>query len=399
MKNGRLDQKRMQNHFEIEDSLRALLEIDQLFELSFDICEQSLNDLPSENQQLAIAILTLQEKVLKITASRRHSDSDRKLTFDLEKEGTLSKVWHDGKARLLVEPLKNLQLSVFNESQNSQTDYCISLDIAEETFGLMLFSHPDPDFFNDDRKQKIKTIGRQLSLMLRNAKLFNSIEKKKKLFARIETLSRNLLARQIHDGLAQSSATIAMHIHLIRRKLAKNVLEDGNEDELAKIEDFARKTTKEIRYLLFTLKPEILETGGFVAVVQDLAKQSEDLVGIRIHLDIDSGALKNMEFERQSMLFTIVVDAIEDARNQSGAKKIWISLKKEDEESTTMQIKDDGISIKYSSEEEVINPGEESSLQIIQDRIQILEGRFTIIGNKSAGKTMNIWVPDIGRSR
>ena len=55
----------------------------------------------------------------------------------------------------------------------------------------------------------------------------------------------------------QSVSAIAMRVNMAQRILQKDPKAAG--EELARIEDLARRTTKEIRHMLFTLRPLVLE--------------------------------------------------------------------------------------------------------------------------------------------
>ena len=83
--------------------------------------------------------------------------------------------------------------------------------------------------------------------------------------------ARRKLARDLHDGPTQSVSAIAMRVNFARRLMERDVAEAG--EELYKIEDLARKTTKEIRHMLFTLRPLVLESQGLTAALQAMAEK------------------------------------------------------------------------------------------------------------------------------
>jgi signal transduction histidine kinase len=78
---------------------------------------------------------------------------------------------------------------------------------------------------------------------------------------------------------------MAMRINLARRMLTKNVKEADN--ELVKIEELAHRTTKEIRHMLFTLRPLILESQGLTAALEAMAEKMRETFSQNVIINID----------------------------------------------------------------------------------------------------------------
>ena len=56
--------------------------------------------------------------------------------------------------------------------------------------------------------------------------------------------------------------------------------------ELDDLETLARRTTREIRTMLFTLRPQILETQGLAAAVEQYANKLQEDAAFEIHLEL-----------------------------------------------------------------------------------------------------------------
>src|SRR5690606_1287600 len=103
-------------------------------------------------------------------------------------------------------------------------------------------------------------ISTQVTVALQNAALYQNILEEKERIVEVEEDARKKLARDLHDGPTQSVAVIAMRMNHIKRIILDSPQQAI--EEAGKVEDLARKTTKEIRHMLFTLRPLILETQG-----------------------------------------------------------------------------------------------------------------------------------------
>ena len=100
------------------------------------------------------------------------------------------------------------------------------------------------------------------------------VEREKERITEVQEEARRKMARDLHDGPTQSLAAIAMRLNYARRLLERD--EPTALDELQKVEDLARSTTKELRHMLFTIRPLILESQGLVPALFQLAAKIKD---------------------------------------------------------------------------------------------------------------------------
>ena len=83
----------------------------------------------------------------------------------------------------------------------------------------------------------------------------------------------------------QSVAAMAMRINLARRMMERNT--GSRDEELVKIEDLAHRTSKEIRHMLFTLRPLILESQGLGAALQAMAEKMRETFSQNVIVNVD----------------------------------------------------------------------------------------------------------------
>ena len=146
---------------------------------------------------------------------------------------------------------------------------------------------PEEDIYTDEFQELLVAVSNQAVLALQNASLYQSLMDDKDRLVTIEEDARKNLARNLHDGPTQIIAAIAMRLNYIRLLIKKDP--DEAVKELAEVEDMARRTTKEIRQMLFILRPLILESQGLVAAVEQLRLKLTETNKIDIHLESGSG--------------------------------------------------------------------------------------------------------------
>src|SRR5690606_31657455 len=146
---------------------------------------------------------------------------------------------------------------------------------------------------------------------LQNALLYQTLRDEKEKIVEVEEDARKKLARDLHDGPTQSIAAIAMRMSYISRLYTKSP--EQVPEELKKVEELARKTTKEIRHMLFTLRPLVLESQGWGAALNQLAGRMRDTHGqaaaVRVARDVE----QYLDAAPQRMWFYITAEAANNA--------------------------------------------------------------------------------------
>src|SRR5690606_28868109 len=100
----------------------------------------------------------------------------------------------------------------------------------------------------------------QVSLAVRNARAYLHSEE----LAIAEERAR--IAREIHDGVAQSLAFAALKLDLVERLLGRDPKKAA--EELAVARATIRETIKEVRRSIFALRPVDLERYGFLETMR-----------------------------------------------------------------------------------------------------------------------------------
>jgi signal transduction histidine kinase len=387
---AKFERERNQALFEISATLGNAVDFEEVLELALDIYDRILNDSPETKNKLISAVLLFEKEGLNVAAARRFSYKDLEIIFPAEK-GLLAKVIEDGEAMKNSDPREDVELKRISAMQNSNSAYCTPLRVGLEIFGVLLFAHSEEAYFTDDRITQLETVAQLLVTALQNAQLTESLNAEKLRISHIEEQARRQLARTLHDGPTQSIAAIAMRVNLARRLASKDA--KAAADELFKVEELARRTTKEIRHMLFTLRPEILDREGLAAAIADLANQNKDSFDQEINLEIDPKSVERMDLGKQGVVFSISVEGLDNARRHAEAKNVWIRLNRTERDIVLLEIEDDGVGFDLDSDQ--VNPihGDQSGLRNMRDRVELLNGRMLIKSADGEGCYIQVWVP------
>jgi signal transduction histidine kinase len=137
-------------------------------------------------------------------------------------------------------------------------------------------------------------------------------------------LTRQKVLRELHDGLTQTVSALAMRISFIRRlKIADP---DAAEEELEKVENLARKTAREVRHMIFVLRPMEIESQGLTEVLDVMAGKMDEFFNLEIELIINDDFVEHLPLNDQQVIYSMVEEALDSARKRNGAKHVLVRL-------------------------------------------------------------------------
>ena len=118
---------------------------------------------------------------------------------------------------------------------------------------------------------------------------------------------RRQIARQMHDGPAQSIANIALQAEVVQRLLRQDA--SAGERELNALRDMVEHALEETKAFIFDVRPMVLDDLGLMPTLRRAAQDRARRTGRRIRFE-SLGADRRLDPEHESALFRIVDDAV-----------------------------------------------------------------------------------------
>jgi signal transduction histidine kinase len=267
---------------------------------------------------------------------------------------------------------------------------CISLASTLETYGILLFAHPDPRYFSDERVELLEAFAQQVTIALQNAQEYQNLEQEKERITEIQDETRKKLARDLHDGPTQTIAAITMTINFARRLIERDP--KAAADELFKLEDLARRTTREIRHMLFTLRPLILESKGLVAALNQLAEKMYETHRQNVIVEAEPDVADGLDIGKQGVVFYIAEEAVNNARKHAEAEHIWVRLTRHGDQ-FVLEVEDDGVGFNVGAID--ANYEQRGSLGMVnmRERTELVNGELHIKAAEGEGTCITVTVP------
>jgi hypothetical protein len=118
---------------------------------------------------------------------------------------------------------------------------------------------------------------------------------------------RRQIARQMHDGPAQSIANIALQAEVVQRLLRQDP--GAGERELRALRDMVEHALEETKAFIFDVRPMVLDDLGLMPTLRRAAQDRTRRTGRRIRFE-SLGADRRFGPDQESALFRIVDDAV-----------------------------------------------------------------------------------------
>jgi signal transduction histidine kinase len=162
--------------------------------------------------------------------------------------------------------------------------------------------------------------------------------------------------------------------------------------ELFKLENLARRTTKEIRTMLFTLRPVVLETQGIKVAVAQLVERLHETCELPVALDIEDALEERVDPNLQAVAWSVTEEALNNAKKYSNAEQVWVRMHVKDGHFVT-EVEDDGIGFDYAATMAGYDERGSFGLLNYQERAALVNGRATVRTAPGRGTTVRLVVP------
>lgn len=201
---------------------------------------------------------------------------------------------------------------------------------------------------------------------------------------------RQRVARDIHDGPAQSMANVVLKAELCERLLTLDV--ERAKNELRNLKEIVRESIRDVRKIIYDLRPMSLDDLGLIPTVERYAQKFKEDTGIDVEV-MTYGYQRSIQSVIQIAMFRIIQEALNNIRKHSKAKNVKIKI----EFSMTnlnVVIEDDGIGFNVGNnlkEDNKTNSG--FGIIGMKERAELLEGKLGIKSEMGQGTKIIVSIP------
>ncbi|WP_420830675.1 sensor histidine kinase [Cohnella algarum] len=202
---------------------------------------------------------------------------------------------------------------------------------------------------------------------------------------------RKRIAREIHDGPAQSLANLVLRTEIAERMLGTQELEVVR-GELIELKKQIRNDLGEIRKIIFNLRPMALDDLGLVPTLRKFVQDFEERTSIRTKFDV-VGKEKRMSSALEAAMFRLVQEAFGNAYKHAEASLVTLEIVFL-EENIRLTIRDNGVGFHVDVTEARARSHSKFGLIGMKERVELLQGKITFASGVGQGTTVTIEVPN-----
>jgi len=194
---------------------------------------------------------------------------------------------------------------------------------------------------------------------------------------------RQLVAYEIHDGLAQYLSAAIMHLETYEASLPDG---PGSVASITEVLRLLRQATSETRHLIAGLRPPALDELGIIEAIETLVADAR----LEINAVTFTHAMQadRLSPETETALFRMVQESLTNIRRHAAASVATLHLATEPDGSIVLQITDDGCGFDPSKVTD-----DRFGLEGIRQRAELLGGTFQVTSQPKAGTTLEIRLP------
>jgi signal transduction histidine kinase len=258
--------------------------------------------------------------------------------------------------------------------------------IDDEIVGMFVFGRSRTRSFSEEDVQSGATLANQLAIVIKTKMLFAEQEK------RLILEERNRIARDIHDGVAQSLAGAVMKLETAERKFPKapeetlKLIQESNEK--------LRKSLKEVRQSIYALRPYPTERVGLISAMNSRIANLQKEHSIGIHLET-RGTEYLLSQMVEKIIFDIFQESTQNAIKHAKANRIDILVSYQSEH-VLLKVKDNGQG--FSLFQAMIKARNHPHFGILQmnEIAERIQATLQIDSKEGEGTEINLIVPRMG---
>jgi signal transduction histidine kinase len=206
------------------------------------------------------------------------------------------------------------------------------------------------------------------------------------------TTERNRLARDLHDSVTQSLFSLTLFTQAALERVEVGDL-DRAKQSLARIADTARRGLKEMRLLVYELRPLALEGVGLVGALQQRLEMVEGRSGVQTRLLVEPEGDVKLPPNLEEELYRIAQEALNNTLKHANASSVTVRLAVTPSATKgrhlELEVSDDGCGFDPQA---VGNKGG-LGLTSIRERVAGLGGELNVISAPGEGTALRVDVP------
>lgn len=257
----------------------------------------------------------------------------------------------------------------------------VPIEVGGRRLGAMVLGteRSKPRLFTVDEGDLALAMANQAGLAIESARLYEQAQQ----VAALE--ERQRLARDLHDSATQSLYAVTMFAEAAARLLKSGEIELAS-NHLGEVRDTALEALREMRLLIFELRPPILEKEGLATALQTRLEMVEGRSGLETEFKAEG--IGDLAPDIEEGLYRIAQEVLNNILKHAQARQVSVHLYRH-QQTVILEIADDGIGFEPAT----IRGKSGLGLAGMEERAALLGGQLVVNSQPGEGTRVRVEVP------
>ncbi|MBN6186973.1 sensor histidine kinase [Aneurinibacillus sp. BA2021] len=197
---------------------------------------------------------------------------------------------------------------------------------------------------------------------------------------------RKRVARDIHDGPAQSMANVTLRSEIVERMLNQNRIDEAKV-ELRLLKELTRASLVDVRKIIFDLRPMALDDLGLVPTLRKYLEEFQKRHGVRTKLSLLTPE-RRLQNSIEVAVFRLIQESLNNTAKHAQAKHVEVRLEFKTN-AVHFVVMDDGVGFDQSTKAERPQFG----IMGMMERVKLLQGKMKIESEEGKGTKLFFSIP------
>ena len=310
------------------------------------------------------AALVFSDKGSRISAQRSLFSSYLPLTFD---------------ERMFDESNQNMFVNQETKLIKGECVQCVTVPLPSPNgwLGILLLETEADHYFEETELQLFEVTAQMLALSMG----FQAKEQESRRVALLE--ERAVIARELHDSLAQSLSYMKFQIARLQTNFSTQLIDSGADTIVNDMREGLDNAYRELRELLTTFRVQ-MDVRGLDHVLVEAIEEFSQRSSLNITLDNRLQECR-LSVNEEFHLLQVVREALSNIVRHSGAEKVTIALVFQSSGDVIVTIDDDGKGISFDK-----TKPHHYGLAIMTERAHCLGGTIEILPRRLGGTRVRL---------
>jgi GAF domain-containing protein/HAMP domain-containing protein len=355
---------------EVGRRITSILTVDDLLDQMAGLIQEAFNYYLVE-----IGLVEDNQVVFKARAERNRGSQFESFRLKVGEESITGWVAATGEP-LLIPDVSQDRRYIRITNTETRSELVVPIKVKGKVSGVINVESDRLSALNDSDLVVLQSLANQAAIAIENAQLYEQAQQA----AVLE--ERQRLARELHDSVTQAMYGVTLYAEAAARLLSAGEARLAS-DHLQEVRQTAQEALREMRLLIFELRPPLLEQEGLVPALQTRLEAVEGRSGLKTEFTVEGEG--QLPSDMEAGLYRIAQEALNNALKHAQAHRITVYLRQH-KQAVALEITDDGAGFDTTTARGKGGLG----LPGMEERTAELGGQLTIRSSPKEGTCVKV---------